>query len=257
MRTNMSHQMTRVRVPVIAAALAFSLALVPMSSLGAQPLHPSLPTTSQSIRPRASAPVVVLPTPIASFTTSVPGFTSPGGAVARLVNDKWLGAPLITPIIASKDGYYKVRLPMRPNGSTTWVKASDVLVSSSPYRIDVNLKTTHLQLLKLGHVVYNFPVGVGVAADPTPTGSFFVTFYAKPDGPGYGPWMMMTSAHSTAIKNWSGTGDALISLHGPLGADHVIGTTGARVSHGCIRLHVVDQMKLIVVPDGTPIQISN
>lgn len=248
---------------VAGAVLALSsLSLLPLELANAatrishSPSAVSLAVTPHSAT-QSPGVLSVPPTAIASLTKSIPGYSSPGGKQVRVVSDRWLGAPVITPIIGISDGYYKIRLPMRPNESTTWVKATDVLVTSTPYRIIINLKTTHLQLLKLGTVVYKFPIGVGVAADPTPTGNFFVTFYATSDGPGYGPWMMMTSAHSNAILNWSGTGDALISLHGPLGADRLIGKTGARVSHGCIRLHIADQKKLIVVPDGTPIQIVN
>ena len=52
-----------------------------------------------------------------------------------------------------------------------------------------------------------------------------------------------------------GLGDAVIGIHGPLGDDSEIGTTGARVSHGCIRLHDSDLVRLRQVPPGTPINI--
>jgi lipoprotein-anchoring transpeptidase ErfK/SrfK len=66
---------------------------------------------------------------------------------------------------------------------------------------------------------------------------------------------MVTSAHSNTITDWEGTGDAMVAIHGPLGADRIIGTTGAQVSHGCIRMHRSDQVKLMVVQIGTPISI--
>ncbi len=213
------------------------------------------PVAVRDAHPRASSTPST--TNIASLTKTIPGYNMPNGHKVRNVASKWLGSPLITPIVAQSHGFDEIRLPMRPNGSTTWVKATDVLESSTPYRLIVNVKTTHLQLLKNGRVVLNVPVGVGTTTDPTPTGQFFVTFYAKTPGPGYGPWLMMTSAHSDVIANWANTGDALISLHGPLGADAQIGTKGARVSHGCIRLHLADQRRLRVVPDGTPITIIN
>jgi hypothetical protein len=37
--------------------------------------------------------------------------------------------------------------------------------------------------------------------------------------------------------------------------DALIGTTGAAISHGCIRLHDADLAQLSVVPAGTPIDI--
>jgi hypothetical protein len=55
--------------------------------------------------------------------------------------------------------------------------------------------------------------------------------------------------------DWENSGDALIALHGPLGSDSQIGTTGAPVSHGCIRLHESDLEQLRPVPVGSPIDI--
>jgi lipoprotein-anchoring transpeptidase ErfK/SrfK len=65
----------------------------------------------------------------------------------------------------------------------------------------------------------------------------------------------VTSAHSNTISDWEESGDALIAIHGPLGDDAEIGTSGARISHGCIRLHDSDLAQLRVVPDGSPIDI--
>jgi lipoprotein-anchoring transpeptidase ErfK/SrfK len=66
---------------------------------------------------------------------------------------------------------------------------------------------------------------------------------------------MVTSAHSDAITDWDGSGDAMIAIHGPIGAEAQIGTTGAAISHGCIRLQLADQAALRVVPVGSPISI--
>ncbi len=66
---------------------------------------------------------------------------------------------------------------------------------------------------------------------------------------------MVTSAHSKTQTDWEQSGDGMIGIHGPLGADVKIGTTGTRVSHGCIRLHLPDLRKLRPVPAGSPIYI--
>jgi lipoprotein-anchoring transpeptidase ErfK/SrfK len=66
---------------------------------------------------------------------------------------------------------------------------------------------------------------------------------------------MVTSGHSDAISDYEESGDAIVAIHGPLGEDAAIGTTGARVSHGCVRLHDVDLAQLRTVPVGSPVQI--
>jgi len=38
--------------------------------------------------------------------------------------------------------------------------------------------------------------------------------------------VIVTSAHSNTITDWDNSGDAMIAIHGPLGADAEIGTTG-------------------------------
>jgi lipoprotein-anchoring transpeptidase ErfK/SrfK len=113
----------------------------------------------------------------------------------------------------------------------------------------------HVDLYNHAQEVGNFPAGIGTPTDPTPTGHFFVVLLAAPPSPGYGPFVIVTSAHSNAISDWEESGDAITAIHGPLGADAAIGTTGARISHGCIRLHNADLAQLRDVPAGTPIDI--
>lgn len=51
------------------------------------------------------------------------------------------------------------------------------------------------------------------------------------------------------------SGDAMVAIHGPLSGDAAIGSTGARISHGCIRLHEADLLRLRDVPAGSPVTI--
>ncbi len=78
-----------------------------------------------------------------------------------------------------------------------------------------------------------------------------------PPDPGYGPFVLATSNHSDTITDWEDSGDAIIAIHGPItsDADQQIGTTGAAISHGCIRLHDADLALLAGIPAGTPINV--
>jgi lipoprotein-anchoring transpeptidase ErfK/SrfK len=69
--------------------------------------------------------------------------------------------------------------------------------------------------------------------------------------------VLVTSDHSDTITDWENSGDAVIGIHGPIMSydDSLIGTTGAAISHGCIRLHDADLAQLSIVPAGTPIDI--
>jgi lipoprotein-anchoring transpeptidase ErfK/SrfK len=167
----------------------------------------------------------------------------------------WHSAPSTLPVIAQQPGWLEVRLAQRPNGSTAWVQDADVTLALTPYRIVIDLATTHLTLYLSGQPILSAPVGVGVPAYPTPTGQYFVAFLATPPNPGYGAFVMVTSAHSNTITDWDRSGDAIVAIHGPLGSDRQIATTGASVSHGCVRLHESDLVQLRPVPVGSPIDI--
>jgi len=168
----------------------------------------------------------------------------------------WHGLPSALPVIATAPGgWLRVRLPQRPDELTAWIRSGDAVLTTTPYRIVVNVRTAHLQLFKSNRLLGDFPVGVGAQYTPTPTGQYFVAFIEPPLSPAYGAFIMITSAHSRAITSWDGTGDAIIGIHGPIGADAEIGTTGAHISNGCVRMHNVDLLKLAQVPPGSPIDV--
>jgi hypothetical protein len=158
-------------------------------------------------------------------------------------------------VIAARSGWYEVRLAQRPNESVAWVPAHDLKLNVDYYHIVIDLSSMHLLLFDHGQRIGTFPAGIGVPADPTPTGHFFVALFAQAPSPGYGAFVIVTSAHSNTISDWEESGDAITAIHGPLGADAAIGTTGAIVSHGCVRLHNGDLDQLRDVPAGTPIDI--
>jgi lipoprotein-anchoring transpeptidase ErfK/SrfK len=194
---------------------------------------------------------------VAIVLADSPRYASPGTRVAGTVRSTWEYRPSILPVIATRPGWVQVRLPQRPNGSTAWLPSDDVNLEQTAYRIVVNVTTKRLALYEGGKQAFSAPAGIGTASDPTPPGHYFLAFDEQPPqpNPGYGPFIMVTSAHSPNIADWEGSGDALIGIHGPLGQDAAIGTAGAKVSHGCIRLHESAQVKLRAVPPGTPIDI--
>jgi lipoprotein-anchoring transpeptidase ErfK/SrfK len=192
---------------------------------------------------------------IVTLHQSVPKFARPRGTQIGTVPGTWFGAPTALPVIAQDAGYLEVRLAQRPNGATAWIAALGPTLSSTPYRIVIDLATERLNLYEGGHRVLNAPVGIGTARAPTPVGNFFVALYADPPSPAWGPFIMVTSGHSNAISDWEKSGDAIVAIHGPLGADAAIGTSGARLSHGCVRLHNADLVRLRAVPAGSPVQI--
>ena len=209
--------------------------------------HPG-PAVSPAAQPRGT-------TLLAALRFSAGRYAWPGGPVRGRVPGTWYGSPSILPVIATRPGWVRVRLAQRPDGATAWLRAWDVTLHTTPYRIVINLATTRLSVYERDRKVLSVPAGVGTPDDPTPTGHFFIAFDEPPPGPGYGSFVILTSAHSRAITDWDSSGDASIGIHGPLGEDQQIGTTGARISHGCIRLHERDLLRLRRLPPGTPVDI--
>ena len=118
-------------------------------------------------------------------------------------------------------------------------------------RLVVSLESYTATLLRGGAVVARFPVGVGVAASPTPRGDFYVrnrlTRYSNDF---YGPLAFGTSVRSPSVTDWPDGG--FVGIHGTNQPELLPG----RVSHGCIRLRNDDILRLgQLMPVGTPITI--
>lgn len=255
-----------------AASLAAALGLLVLSgcaaakaSSGRPPQRvPTSTTVPRRVPTSTTLPAHAAPSPtvpagatlLANIERTTPEYALPGGRLAGHVAAVWDSAPSVLPVIGRDGDWLHVRLPQRPNGSTTWLQESTVRLSYTPYSITIEEKPPRLLLYRYGKLADDFPAGIGTPSDPTPTGSFFVAYFAEPPSPGYGPFVMVSSAHSKAITDWESSGDAEIAIHGPLGMDAAIGSSGAWISHGCVRLHLADLLKLRGVPVGTPITIT-
>jgi lipoprotein-anchoring transpeptidase ErfK/SrfK len=241
---------------VLAAVAALSV--VTASCATPRPLAkpaPPKPKVHHAVVAAVAAPTGM--TLVATTHGAIPGSPAPNAPSNLVVPSNWYGYPSILPVIASVPNWVEVRLAQRPNESTTWVPQSDVSLSVTPYSIVVDLATEHLAVYNMGKEIDDFPAGIGSPDDPTVTGQYFVTMQAAAPNAGYGPFVLVTSAHSDAITDWEASGDAIIAIHGPITSydDSLIGTTGAAISHGCIRLHDADLAQLADIPPGTPIDI--
>ncbi len=258
----------RITVAVGGAALLMGAAALVVAAIGvtsgppsAAPTHPGLGrSTASTTAPASAAAAPAAGTLVAATHGSIPGYASPEAAAPSItVPGNWYGYPSVLPVITTEPGWLYVRLAQRPNDSTIWVRQSDVTLSSTPYYLVVDLTTMHLLVFDDGTQIFDFPAGIGTPSDPTPTGHYFVPMQYPSPGPGYGPFVLVTSDHSDTIADWENSGDAVIGIHGPITSDDdsLIGTTGAAISHGCIRLHDADLAQLSVIPPGTPIDVVN
>ena len=153
---------------------------------------------------------------------------------------------------AKGNTWYRVRLPILPNGSTGWV-SGDALTTTravTTYLV-VFRKLFTATLYRGGHPVFRTRVGVGKPYWPTPSGDFYirevVTDY---NDPFYGPVAFGTSARSAVLTDWPGGG--VVGIHGTSSPWLLPG----RVSHGCVRIKNAELLRLFrLMPLGTPLAI--
>ena len=148
--------------------------------------------------------------------------------------------------------WYRILLPLRPNGSAAWVRETDVDLRRIDQRIEVDLSDRTLRYYVHDELKRHFKVGVGTDATPTGTGTFYVwvkIHYASPYQP-YGIAALGLSGFSPVLSEWPGGGR--MAIHGTSSPTDL----GNAVSHGCVRVLNDDLKSLLGVPLGTPVEIT-
>jgi lipoprotein-anchoring transpeptidase ErfK/SrfK len=173
---------------------------------------------------------------------------------ATLSNPTADGAPLVFLVKARTAEWIRVYVPMRPNGTLGWIRASAVHLARDPFRVQIQLGAHRITVRSGTRVIHSERIGVGRAVVPTPVGTYFIVELLRqpnPYGP-YGPYAFGLSAFSNVYRSF-GSGPGSIGLHGtnePSGLGH-------DVSHGCIRMSNAGILKLAsLLPLGTPVIIS-
>ena len=148
--------------------------------------------------------------------------------------------------------WYRVQLPMRPNGVVGYVRARRVSLERVRTRIEVDVSARRLTWFRRGHVVLRAHVAVGSPATPTPYGRFYVNqrlIPTSPNGP-FGPGAIGISAFSNVLTGWTQGGP--VAIHGT----NEPWSIGHAVSNGCIRLpNPVLRRIFRATPPGTPVVV--
>jgi lipoprotein-anchoring transpeptidase ErfK/SrfK len=183
-------------------------------------------------------------------------FNGPGARTPRttLSNPTSDGTTLSFLVRSLRPGWLRVFLPTRPNGSSGWVRRSQVRLYTDDYRLRIDLRLRRLTVWERAFVIERHPVAVGKAVTPTPAGTYFVVSRIQPLDPGsvYGSFAFGLSAHSNVYRSFGFGGDGRIGLHGTNDAAAI----GHEVSHGCIRTTNRTILRLArFIPLGTPVEI--
>lgn len=157
-----------------------------------------------------------------------------------------------TMVVTERRGeWVKVQLPVRPNGTEGWVRLSDVDLSTTSYRIEINLTEQVLRTFNDTELVAESAVVIGTGFSQTPTGSFYVTDIVPQENPSFGPVALATNGYSEMLDEFD-DGVPVIAIHGTDAPERM----GEAISNGCIRVpnEIIEQLAG-TVPLGTPIYI--
>lgn len=213
-------------------------------------------TTAPAIAAHAgdNTPAVSIVATASGHTVRVYRYPGSPKPFLTLPNPNRDGAKLVFLVIQRAPGWERVRLPVRPNGATGWIRDRSVSLSLDPYRLLVSLGRHTVELWKGPTLVRTERAGVGRSALPTPGGHYYLAELLKqpdPNGP-YGPYAFGLSAFSNVLTRF-GAGPGQIGLHG---TDDP-GSLGTGVSHGCVRIsNRAITAFAHLLPLGTPIEIA-
>lgn len=149
--------------------------------------------------------------------------------------------------------WVRVRLSIRPNGSTGWIPRDVLGTIRLVYtRLVIDRSLFTATLYRRGRAVFHTRVGVGKPFWPTPKGEFYIR--EKLSGftdPIYGPLAFGTNARSNVLTDWLNGG--YIGIHGTNQPQILPG----QVSHGCVRMPNAAIRRLArLMPVGTPVTIT-
>ena len=161
--------------------------------------------------------------------------------------------PLVLLVREQQPEWVKVLLPIRPNGSSGWVRASDVTLETHDYRILIELGAYRITVWQGAEVVLQEPVGLGTGATPTSVGLFYTKELLKvEEQPVFGPYAYALSGFSEVHYEFAG-GPGTLGIHGTNDPSGL----GRNVSNGCIRMSNdgITRLAETLPPVGVPVEI--
>jgi hypothetical protein len=186
---------------------------------------------------------------------------SPGGqALARFGPINVNGVPTVLGVLGVRRDaectptWFRVQLPVKPNGTAGWVRVRDVRLHRVTTRILVDLSDRRVTLYRDGDRVLEARAAIGKPGTPTPTGRYYVNQRLRAPDPGgpFGPAAVGISAFSPTLQGWVQGGP--IAIHGT----NMPQKLGLAVSYGCVRIANAALLRLYEhALEGTPVVIRS
>jgi lipoprotein-anchoring transpeptidase ErfK/SrfK len=222
---------------------------------GGQVLQPGKPLIGWELRgptdwPAADAAIVAEPVDNTILVRQSPDFSTPG---IVLRSGGSVSGKLGLLIVGESNGWWKVLMPVRPNGTVGWVQRTTVKTRVITERVVVDLAANTITIYKSGKVVRTEAAATGTSGTPTPDGLYFVKAIVAQSNPnaGRGPFVLVLSAFSEVLNTFDG-GQGAVGIHGTGSPSKI----GQKVSHGCVRVRnqTIIEMAGSMRP-GTPVEI--
>ncbi|NUR92931.1 MAG: L,D-transpeptidase [Nonomuraea sp.] len=177
-----------------------------------------------------------------------------GTALRTIKSPNDYGATRVFLVERNEGAWLQVLLPVRPNGSKGWIRAADVTLAQTSYRVEIDRGAFRFTVHDGDRVVRTGKVATGEAGTPTPPGRYFFTELVKPvgDGGAYGAYAFGLSGFSPVLKRFAG-GPGQLAIHGTDKPSAI----GTRASHGCVRVSDADitwMAKNLAI--GTPVVVK-
>jgi hypothetical protein len=187
-------------------------------------------------------------------------YRKPGGRTfARFGSLNQNGVPTVFSALEAVMGarcraaWYRVLVPMKPNGSSGYIRARAVNLRPVRSEIVIDLSGRRLTVYERGRASFSTTAAIGSPATPTPLGRFYINQRFRepdPNGP-YGWAAIGISAFSEVLTGWPQGGP--VAIHGT----NRPSLLGLPVSNGCIRVsNEAIQRIWRLAPTGTPVLIQ-
>lgn len=142
--------------------------------------------------------------------------------------------------------WLRVRLPVRPNRASGWIRRDLVLLSRTRYWVTVDLSARRVRVHRARRfgerrrkaaMVKQRRAVVGKRSTPTPRGLHAVYETVRQPDPNafLGTWALHLTAHSEVLYDYGG-GDGRTAIHGR-GGRSFADPLGSAASNGCVRMN--------------------
>ncbi len=156
----------------------------------------------------------------------------------------------------SSGNWAKVFVPVRPNGTTTWVQTAFFTTETHDYHITIDISESVVRVFRGDQeLIEGGQIAVmGQETRPTPVVRSYIDemIPGASLSPAYGDWVLSIAAFSESLGTFGGGGMPKLALHGTNQPELM----GQYVSSGCVRIpNAVVSFIAATVPVGTIVDI--